>query len=170
MMRARRSTLVVTLTASIVLVSCGALTGLSDDFRYDLDGGSSGSSGTASDGQAGDGAAAADGGDDGAASVRQQCNTAEKQQASTEMAAVDPLSAGTCRNCLASNCCLDIDRCAKDTKCADSMKCVFQCIRDNGGGGAKQVCVNNCDPTFMATLGSCLRDACGSGGTCGLSK
>jgi hypothetical protein len=142
----------VAITLLVALGSCAQVTGLSDDYRYDLDA-------ATVDGAGGDAA----GGDAASDAAAGQCSSIERTRAGTELAAVSgDLLTGQCRTCLANNCCTPIDTCSKNLECQQSMRCVFQCQRENGGGNNKAQCLNNCQNTFARTVGACVQASCGS--------
>lgn len=160
--RLRSVLFAMSISTLAILSACGTLTGLSDDYQYVLDGG--GTAGT--DGSTNDGASGASSGNpgdpsDAAAEGGRECTTTERARATTQMTAVSgDLLPNACRQCLASNCCDEIDSCAKSGECANSMRCVFQCQKENGSGNQKVNCVNDCRPSFLDLVGACLRDRC----------
>jgi hypothetical protein len=153
--------------ASILLASCGQLTGLSDDYRFDLDAGAPSSTtgpdgarivgdaaGSTVDGRAGDGASGTD-------AAHPPCSAADRVTATNDLAQAD-LVPSACKSCLASSCCTEIETCASRSECDTAMKCVFQCQK-NGGGNARTVCLDNCKAaTFFQTVGSCISSSCSS--------
>lgn len=141
------------IVASLALVgACAQVTGLSDDYRYDLVDGSADAS-TANDASsadaARDGSATSDGGE--------RCSAAERAGAQTTIgrSGGDELTA-QCRTCLATNCCDEVAECGRQSDCAQSMECIFGCQRN----GNKGPCLNGCKQTFSATVGSCIQRFC----------
>ena len=152
----RRSDLAVVMGCAVVLVaSCAQVTGLSDDYRFDL----------APDGSApADGAPPPDGstpGDAGRDASRDQCGIVERQRAETAL-----VNAGgervplTCRTCMTSSCCGRINQCNGDPTCGDSMRCVLGCQRDSGSGSSKQQCLRNCGQAFNQVVLPCVPSFC----------
>lgn len=142
----------VMFACSILGASCAQVTGLSDDYRYDL-------AANSATGDAGaDGAAFSDG---SASDARSQCSQNERNRASMEIsnAGGDTLNF-QCRQCMASSCCSQIDACAKSSDCENSMQCVFNCLKDNGSATARTQCVNNCRSGFLQTVGACIQSNC----------
>jgi hypothetical protein len=143
--------------AVVAAASCAQVTGLSDDYRYDL-GQNSGE----------DGGGSADAGREGAAG---QCSAAERTRADLAISGAngDRLPA-SCRSCLASSCCAPIEQCSGNADCLQAMRCVFNCQRDTGPGGNnnnKAQCLDNCGVLFNGLVGTCLRSSCPSP-TCAL--
>ena len=132
--------------------ACGQITGLSDDYHYDLD--------TAGGGQA-DASAAGDGAADAAPDAGERCTASEGARADRAISeAAGEEVPQQCRTCMASSCCDAISRCAQNADCAQSMKCIFNCQRTGGGGGGKNQCLNGCKPTFTMVVGACVQDYC----------
>ncbi|MDF2694214.1 MAG: hypothetical protein K0S65_2597 [Labilithrix sp.] len=127
------------------LASCAQVTGLSDDYRYDL-----------TDQPSTDGGIGNDAGDGGGATAG-SCSPGDRMQAA---ASINSANGSTlparCASCLAGDCCGDINVCAADDTCNRSMQCVFNCQRQ----GNKQECVARCDGTFLRTAGSCVQTSC----------
>jgi hypothetical protein len=150
---ARPPVRIVVVLAGLAIPACAQVTGLSDDYRYDLDAGADASNGEAS---------ARDGSGDGpAGDARGQCGPSDRARAATQIDSVngDDLPA-SCQTCLAASCCREIDACASGNDCSQAMRCVFQCQRSSGGGSGKAQCLANCRPAFQQTVGSCVAASC----------
>lgn len=135
---------------AIVLVSsCGQITGLSDDYRYDL----------AEAGAEGDGSATAEGGPRDAGNA---CDLTERSRAQRTISeAGGETVSQQCRTCMASSCCDRIAECAQSDDCMQAMKCIFNCQKTGGGGGGgKNQCLANCRGTFTTIVGSCVEQEC----------
>jgi hypothetical protein len=141
----------------ITSASCAQVTGLSDDYRYDLAGDGSTSTTNAE-------AGAGDAGDGSTSDARLQCSASDRSRAGTEIsnAGGDSLS-GPCRQCLATTCCAPIDTCANNSECQAVMKCTFSCLKENGSATAKAQCIDNCrpGPLFQAVT-TCAHASCAS--------
>jgi hypothetical protein len=143
------------LVLGLLAAACAQVTGLADDYRYDLaDGGRAADGGGGGGGDGG----GTDGGDGGPA---QQCTTVDRAKAELAMtnAAGDRLTT-PCRSCLSTSCCLEIDRCAATADCNQSMRCIFNCQRETGGGNNKTQCLGNCGLEFLQLVGPCVEARC----------
>jgi hypothetical protein len=155
-----------TFTGALLVSACGMVTGLSDDYRYDLDASSSlpsGDGGTSGDGgklpDGGNGGGPRDGsGPDGSS----QCGVTDRTTAQTDLTVSGGDQIPTlCKNCLTGSCCIQIEGCFQNLECKTAMECVFGCQKDNGGGNKAQ-CLANCHnlQTFNDTVATCARNAC----------
>jgi hypothetical protein len=153
--------------ALAALAACGQVTGLSDDFEFDLvDGGTAtvdggGADGTAdaprSDGSTTDGSA----GD--AADASNKCSASDTTAATQRLAEYN----GTvvCKACLAPACCTDIDVCFHDENCSRVLGCKLDCTTRSGG--ERSQCFKNCNtsgggvpPLYTNGIGACSTSAC----------
>lgn len=129
-----------------VFAACGTVTGLSDDYVYDLDAAPTGEVG--GDGSTTDAAAdaAADATQDtGAPDAAGRCGPGQQTQAMTELNSRSGSKLPPqCETCLASTCCAQIHACVSvGTNCGATMDCVFQC-QDQPVGAARSNCVAGC--------------------------
>lgn len=159
MRRAIRSPFVALFVLATAGSSCAQVSGLADDYRYDLVAAAPTLDATADAGE-GDATVRAD---SSASDARSTCGATERARAATQITSAggDSLS-GQCRQCLASNCCAQIGACANNADCEASMKCVFGCQNQNGGGNAKTQCLANCRTGFFPTVGACIQATCAS--------
>jgi hypothetical protein len=149
---------IASVTLPIALApACAQVTGLSDDYQYDLVDGSAGQEQDASTTKDG-GAQAADAAREGGA-AGDRCSAAERSeaQATIGQAGGDGIPA-QCRMCLATNCCDEIATCGQQDECTQSMKCIFGCQKN----GNKSQCINGCRSTFATKVGSCIQRYCAS--------
>jgi hypothetical protein len=115
-----------------LLVDCGMVTGLSDDFTFE--GGVSGADGS-QDGST-DGSPSGDGGPD-ARREAGSCMGAPGDAAATALAALG--GSVECRNCMTSSCCAEVNACHND--CATRLACDLDCTTK---GGNRQGCIQDC--------------------------
>jgi hypothetical protein len=145
------------LTACIPLAACGQVTGLSDDYTYDLEGGAAG----ATDGGAAEGAVTdAKSGDSSDAATK--CSPSQTTAASSRLAP----SKGTaiCKSCLASSCCTDVTTCAANGDCEQVLTCKLECTEKTGQDRTQ--CFRSCTVSggpngmYTTTVGTCAQAAC----------
>jgi hypothetical protein len=144
---ARSERLATSLGAALLVLtmvsSCGQVTGLTDDYVYDLD----------------EPDAASEGGGDGAGDGGGQCSSGDRARALSSIGSAGGQDVSTqCKTCLSESCCSEISACAADDSCDESMKCIFGCQRT----GNRQQCLSSCGPAFVNTVGACLQTACTS--------
>lgn len=139
----------------LVVGACAQVTGLSDDYRYDLV--EAGSDAAVTDGASRGEAGTDAGADTGSAADR--CTAQERAQAQNAIVQAngDNLTA-TCRTCLATSCCDEIAACAGDPSCEQSMECVFGCMKS----GNRSQCLGNCSNVFATQVGACVQRSCGA--------
>jgi hypothetical protein len=134
------ATLVVPLLLVLTTGACGQVTGLSNDYLFDLqnDGGGVDAKGDASasaDGPKGD--AIADASGDRAAP---KCSLAQATSAQVRMSQMNGLM--ECKDCLANNCCTDVEACASATECRRAFACRLDCTTLTGSD--RHDCYNAC--------------------------
>jgi hypothetical protein len=145
-----------TLLVVLAPCSCGQLTGLADDYRYDLDAGGAPETSAADP-------STADASDDAphdasADSHAPACTAVQTEAAQTALTTNDGSNVpSACRTCMADSCCTEIQTCAKNANCAASMKCIFDCQQKGGG---KAQCLNNCAKAFATVVGTCVQNDC----------
>lgn len=145
--------------------ACGQITGLSDDYQFDLDGSSGGTrQGDGGDASA-DGASADASGDapvdsaDGAA----KCTAAQRESANQRLSAFGGITA--CKVCLAGSCCTQVDTCSRATDCARVLGCELECTAKLTV--ERQQCLKSCQnagggvpPLFANGVGACATTSC----------
>lgn len=155
-----RSRAAFALVLSTVLVSaCGQVTGLSDDYTYDLgapDGATS--EGGAVDAPIGDGSSGdvmttSDGGDSGL-----RCTDAQRSAALSSMA---QMKNDTCKACLATRCCTAVQACTTQSSgCRMTLACHLDCgEKGNPQQCFNTQCMNGNEVTFQAVR-SCATSFC----------
>jgi len=127
---------------------CGQITGLSDDYTFDLD---------ASGVDAGNPGPNDAGRDVTDAGPPETCSAQERAAAQ----AVYAQNAGeavpaACRSCLAQSCCEESAACGADEGCAASMKCLFECQRRANPAQ----CSRECRAVFDDVMGACVQRSC----------
>lgn len=150
------------LATALVVGACGQVTGLSDDYTYDLEGGAT-ADGASEGATTGDGAATGDGASDAAADATNKCTTAQTVNATKKLQNYN----GTvlCKTCLASGCCNDVDTCSNNSDCSRVLSCKLDCTEKQlsertqcfkacatSGGGASSV--------YQTTVGVCGPTVC----------
>lgn len=147
---------VATTCIAFVGVGCGQVTGLSDDYTFDLADAAGSSDAAAGDAKA-DGAATGDGatgsGDSGSATCKAQA---------TAYLTTENAGSAVCRTCVANNCCTGVNACSPSSACRNDLKCVLDCSTSDVG---RQACVSKCQANqgngFGAVL-QCMQQSCAS--------
>jgi hypothetical protein len=140
-------------SAALVASGCGQLTGLSNDYTYDL-----AEAGDASGDGAVDGAAdAADASDAG------KCSAAAAATSAGKLAQAK--GSALCEACLANNCCTTVDSCIASS-CKQHLFCVVGCTSIQAAND-RTSCLNNCTnggsaatASFTNGVGQCAGVAC----------
>lgn len=160
------------LFASVALVAaaaaCGQVTGLSDDYDFDLvvEGGVRND---ASDGSSGGDAATSDAPTDGSAvsdAPRDATNTCTAGQTATAVQSLNTYNGTpTCKACLAPACCTDVETCFNNTPCSKALACRLDCTARNSA--ERTQCFTACDnvgggppPLYVNGIASCAASAC----------
>lgn len=151
----------------LVLAACGQVTGLSDDYQYDLEGGAK------TDGATGDGAktdgATSDGATDAGVDATNKCSAGQTLKASQKMDGLN--GSQLCKTCLAGSCCNDIDTCTSNPDCNHVFSCKLDCTEKPTS--ERTQCFKSCtisggpSPVYQATIGACGAAACTK--ECGLN-
>lgn len=133
-------------------IACAQVTGLSNDYKYDLvsDGGGDGAGG---EGGAGDG-----GGNDGGGGT---CGVVEVGNADADLATINGNE--NCKTCLATSCCSDVTDCFGPSVqgCKDSLSCELDCTTKEGS--SRVSCFRGCQQNSAASfepLKTCADRAC----------
>jgi hypothetical protein len=153
----------VALVALAALAACGQVTGLSNDYEFDLVEGGAGDGGSAGDGSKSDAPSDATSGD--AADATKTCTTAESATAFMRLNTYSGTT--TCKTCLAPSCCTDVDACFHDTDCSRVLGCKLDCTTKNSA--ERQQCFKGCGTSgsgvpdlFTNGIGACSASACRS--------
>lgn len=140
------------LTCVVAVAACGQITGLSNDYAFDLDAGKS----DAADAHAADALDAADGGPE----TGSKCSAAQTTLASTRLSQLGGTQA--CRSCLASACCTDVEPCTSASDCRRHLSCYLDCtpkVADQ-----RPDCFSNCSGNTPALytngIGACSVASC----------
>lgn len=119
--------------------ACGTLTGLSDDYTFDLavqpgvEGGSA------------DGSTASDGSSPPDASFDAGMCTATQAE-STNNYLSGASGSSDCKSCLQTSCCVPVAQCVTGSgNCKNRLDCNLKCTEQ--GGNARQTCLNQCQAT-----------------------
>ena len=153
--------------------ACGQVTGLSNDYLFDVqeDGG------TALDGG---GDATTEGGsrtdaptdapvDTGADAAT--CSFAQAQ--STQLRMTQLSGASGCKQCLANDCCTDVDSCLNTSECKRALSCRLDCTTMTGADrhSCFQACSSNSGgnttpASYTSGVGACATSACAASTAC----
>ncbi len=163
-------------SGALSLAACGQVTGLSNDYVFDLqqDGG-----GIAPDAK-GDGASGiTDAPVDVVADVATEAAAeAGKCSASDKTMAEEHLSQDTgsmpCKDCLATECCTEVDTCSGTGDCRKALACRLDCTTKAGldRHTCLQICNSNTGGNTTPTsytngVGACAASSCATTATCG---
>jgi hypothetical protein len=154
--------LFVTATAS----ACGQVTGLSNDYLFDL-----AEAGGGLDANGGDGASSADApkgdavSDAAADSTSPKCSATQVAGATARISQMNGLMA--CKQCLADSCCTDIEMCTNTNECKRALSCRLDCTTLTGTD--RHDCFNTCNSNsggnstpalFTSGVGACNKSSC----------
>jgi len=157
------------LPAVLAVAACGQVTGLSDDYTYDLEGGAATGDGGAADGATTD-ATTGDGATDAGADATNKCSTNQTVKAAQKLQNYN----GTqlCKTCLAGSCCNDVDTCSANSDCNHVFSCKLDCTEKSLS--ERSQCFKSCTvsgggtgPVYQSTIGACAPAACTK--ECGLN-
>lgn len=141
---------------------CGQVTGLSNDYLFDLqeDGGPVGdAAGDGADGAKGDGSI--DGAVDTGAADAAKCSTA--QAGNTTLRLTQLNGAMACKDCLSNDCCTEVDSCLNVQDCRRALTCRLDCTTMTGTD--RHDCFNTCNsnsggnvtpPAYTNGVGACV--------------
>ena len=152
---------VLALAVALLLGACGQITGLSDDYTFDLEAGADGrpptEGGIGPDGTAGD--AMIDGGPrpDGEGGTV-NCNETDQRLATTAMTG---MRNDMCKACLAQQCCSPVGACTKDVAvCRVTLDCHLDCSEKGQPLMCFNTqCTNSSQPLFQAVR-TCATQFC----------
>ncbi|MDB4935499.1 MAG: hypothetical protein JWP87_2471 [Labilithrix sp.] len=148
--------------------ACGQVTGLSNDYEFDLveGGGADGGAGGDAklDGPSSD-ASTTDAPGLDAADAANKCTTAET---ATALQRLNTLGGTTsCKTCLAPACCKDIDVCFHNPDCSSVLECKLDCTTRTSA--ERQQCFKSCNSggggvpdLYTSGMGACAASACKS--------
>jgi hypothetical protein len=165
--RVRLLTLAV--PVALAVAACGQVTGLSDDYTYDLEAGAAAADGATTDAAKADGATG-DGATDAGVDATNKCTTAQT------VATAKKLNNGfngtqLCKTCLATSCCSDVDTCTANGDCNHVLGCKLDCTEKQAA--ERNACFKMCtlagntqSTVFQSTVAPCAAAACTS--QCGL--
>jgi hypothetical protein len=166
--------LVAVLVLATCAAACGQVTGLSNDYVYDLqeDGGAA----SAADAKA-DSTAAADGAMTDAAADSPVgvdaavCSAA--QAGNTELRLTQFNGSMGCKTCLADDCCTDVDSCLNVSECRKALSCRLNCTTLSGidRHTCFQTCASNSGGnttpmSYTSGVGACAASKCNAGSDC----
>jgi len=155
--------------------ACGQVTGLSNDYVFDLqeDGGSA-----TGDAKA-DGAATADGGKTDAATDApvgvDAATCSPAQAANTELRLTQFNGSTGCKSCLSDDCCMDVDSCLNVSDCRKAFECRLDCTTMSGVArhSCFQTCASNTGgnttpQSYTDGVGACAASKCSATSACAL--
>lgn len=156
-----RSKAAVAVVLPMVLVSaCGQITGLSDDYTYDLGAADSATKEGGTDASASDGSSSADvvTTNDGASDSGLRCTDTQRNAA---LASMTQMKNDTCKACLATRCCTAVQACTAQTNgCRVTLSCHLDCgEKGNPQQCFNTQCTNGTEVTFQAVR-SCATSFC----------
>lgn len=145
------------------LAACGQITGLSDDYDFDLVAEGGALTDASSDGAPTDAAS-----DRGATTdaPRDASNACSTVQTAAALQRLDK-SGGTtlCKACLAAGCCTDVDACLDNQPCSRVLDCKLGCTTQGANNQAQ--CFKGCDNTgggppalYTNGIAACSAAAC----------
>jgi len=154
--------------AMVALGACGQVTGLSDDFVYDLqeDGGSAAIDAKADTAATGDGAKT-DAAMDGPVVTADAATCSPAQAGSTELRLTQFNGSMGCKSCLSDDCCMDVDNCLNTSDCRKALQCRLDCTTLTGTDRHTcfQVCNSNTGgnvtpASYTNGVGACAASKC----------
>jgi hypothetical protein len=151
------------LPSLLAMAACGQVTGLSNDYQFDLvdDGGSSATGDASGDATASDASSSTDARVD-AADAAPKCSTAQTTLANTRLSQFSGTPA--CKSCLATSCCTDIEPCTSASECKRVLSCRLDCTTK--AADQRPDCYSNCSngnaPPALYTqgVGACSTASC----------
>jgi hypothetical protein len=140
----------------LALAGCGQLTGLSDDYVFDLDGG--GKADAVADG------GTTDASSDASLDAANRCSAAATASAMAIMASSN--GATKCKACLAGACCTQVEECSRASDCNRIFTCKVDCTQRPAS--ERQQCFTGCNtqgnagPPVLYTngVGACSTASC----------
>jgi hypothetical protein len=159
----RHASAVASLTLPFVLAAaaCGQVTGLSDDYVFDLDGSVTPGADSAVDASTRD--APSDASSSDVTDAAKTCSPAQIATAVQQMNAYNGATA--CKACLASACCSDVGTCSRASDCSRALDCKLDCTSRNFAD--RQQCFKDCSnsgsgvpASFTNGVGACAGSAC----------
>ena len=145
--------------------ACGQVTGLSNDYLFDLQ--EDGAAGDASgDSTTADGAKS-DAPVDAAADTADAAKCSVAQATSTQVRLAQINGAMACKSCLASDCCTDVDSCLNVQDCKRAVTCRLDCTTMTGVD--RHDCFTTCNSnsggnttpaSYTSGVGACATSSC----------
>ena len=142
--------------------ACGQVTGLSDDYLYDLEAGAS-----SVDGGSDGGAPRTDAGDsavDTGVDANNTCSSSQTVATGQRLSAYNGTTA--CKTCLAASCCNEVDSCSVHVDCNDVLSCKLDCT-EKSSAIQRSDCFKTCtlssgaqSPQYQSTVGRCAPASC----------
>ncbi len=148
--------------------ACGQVTGLSNDYVFDLqeDGGGSATADAKADTAATGDGAMTDGATDSAVGVdAATCSSA--QAGNTELRLTQFNGSTACKTCLADDCCMDVDSCLNVSECRRALQCRLDCT--TMAGTDRHSCFQTCNSntggnttpmSYTSGVGACAVSKC----------
>jgi hypothetical protein len=156
--------------------ACGQVTGLSNDYLFDLqeDGGTAlDASGDASADGGAKTDAASDASTDGRVDTGAAATCSIPQAESTAMRISQLNGADECKACLANDCCTAVDSCLNVSECRRALSCRLDCTTMTGID--RHTCFNACNSnsggnttpaSYTSGVGACAAAGCAATTTC----
>lgn len=166
MQNTRIRILAVSLGALAGLAACGQVTGLSDDYLFDLTEGGAATGGDASgDASKSDAPGTGDAAADARDATARACTVPETTNALQHLQAFG--GTALCKTCLAGKCCTDVVECAGKSECGRVLGCKLDCTERSGVDRTN--CYKSCNnsnggPPMLFTngVGACSTASCAS--------
>lgn len=150
------------LVLALVVGACGQVTGLSDDYTYDLEGGVRAADAASEGAATGDGATGGDGARDATADATNKCTAT--QSAKTTLTLENYNGTAVCKACLATSCCMAVDTCALNTECDKVLGCKLDCTQQPTADRTQcfKSCTTSGNPNslYATTVGTCSASGC----------
>ncbi len=149
------------LVTALVVAACGQVTGLSDDYTYDLEGGAQAADAASEGAATGDGATR-DGASEATADAAHKCTATESLK--TALTLKNYNGTTVCKTCLDTSCCTDVDTCALNAECSKVLGCKLDCTEQPTGDRSQcfKSCTTSGNPNtlFATTVGTCSASGC----------
>ncbi len=156
--------------------ACGQVTGLSNDYVFDLQedgGGITGDATTASDTGATADGAKADAATDAPINPVDAATCTSAQAGNTQLRLTQFSGSTACKTCLADDCCMDIDTCLNVSECRRAFQCRLDCTTLSGTD--RHSCFNTCNSntggnttplSYTNGVGACAASKCNAPTAC----
>jgi hypothetical protein len=164
--------MVVVLAASAG--ACGQVTGLSNDYVFDLQEDGGGVTGDAkADTAANADGAKTDGTTDAPVTPVDAATCSSTQAATIEQRLTQFNGSTECKTCLSNDCCTDVDSCLNITECRKAFECRLDCTTMSGTD--RHSCFQTCDSnsggnvtpmSYTSGVGACATSKCSAATAC----